>query len=117
MFVLSDFIDMREDGQGTAYEDALKIAARKHDIAGIRIYDQREAELPNVGIVELKDAESGRKIWVDTSSAKIRDNYHEDWTKRESAIIETLQRCKVDTVSIATGEDYVKSLIKLFKKR
>lgn len=117
IFILSDFIDMKEDSEGTAYEDSLKIAARKHDIAGIRIYDEREAELPNVGIVELKDAESGRKVWVDTSSAKVRNNYREDWIKREAAITQTLQRCRVDNVAVATGEDYVKTLIKLFKQR
>lgn len=116
IFILSDFIDMKETGE-PAYEDALKIAARKHDIAGIRVYDHRETELPDVGIVELKDAETGRKIWVDTSSSRIRKNYREDWERREGAIGQVLKRCKVDSVSVGTGEDYVKSLIKLFKQR
>ena len=116
VFLLSDFIETA-DGGAHGFEDTLKIAARKHDIVGIRIYDRREAELPDVGIVELKDAESGSKVWVDTSSRKIRQQYRENWLHSNAEIEKTLNRSKVDNVLVATGEDYVKSLIKLFKKR
>ncbi|MCD8103244.1 MAG: DUF58 domain-containing protein [Alistipes sp.] len=115
MFILSDFMDL--NGDGAAYEDALKIATRKHDIAGIRVYDRRETELPDVGIVELRDAETGKKVWVDTSSRKVRERYAGKWEEQSGIIDRTLKRCKVDNVTIATGEDYVKSLIKLFKTR
>ncbi len=115
VFLLSDFMDFQ--GENAAYDDALKIASGKHDIAGIRIYDRRETELPDVGIIELKDAESGKKIWVDTSSAAVRHHFSEEWNRCKNIIDTTLRRCKVDNVAIATGEDYVKSLIKLFKQR
>lgn len=114
-FVLSDFIDIKDDS--AAYEDALKIASGKHDLVGIRIYDRRETELPNVGFVELKDAETGRKVLIDTASAKTREIYSNNWIKTNDIIDKTLKRSRVDNVMIATGEDYVKSLIKLFKKR
>ena len=114
-FILSDFLDTKE-GE-SAFEEALKIASGKHDLVGIRIYDRRETELPDVGIVELQDAETGRKAWVDTSSRTVRDTYRRRWEESSRAIDTTLRRSRVDSVSVATGEDYVKSLIKLFKKR
>ena len=114
-FILSDFLDTKE-GE-SAFEEALKIASGKHDLVGIRIYDRRETELPDVGIVELQDAETGRKAWVDTSSCTVRDTYRRRWEESSRAIDTTLRRSRVDSVSVATGEDYVKSLIKLFKKR
>ncbi len=114
-FILSDFLDTKE-GE-SAFEEALKIASDKHDLVGIRIYDRRETELPDVGIVELQDAETGRKAWVDTSSRTVRDTYRRRWEENSQIIDTTLKRSRVDNVSIATGEDYVKSLIKLFKKR
>lgn len=115
MFILSDFLDL-DDGKAS-YEDALKIVTRKHDIVGIRVYDRRETSLPDVGMVELKDAETGRKIWVDTSSRKVRDHYSRRWEENAAVIDRTLKRCRVDNACVETGEDYVKSLIKLFKKR
>ncbi|MCD7968740.1 MAG: DUF58 domain-containing protein [Alistipes sp.] len=115
MFILSDFMDV-EQGEA-AYADALKIATRKHDIVGIRVFDRREAELPDVGIVELRDAESGKKIWVDTSSRKVRERYAEKWEELSSLTDQTLKRCKVDNVCVDTSEDYVKSLMKLFMAR
>ena len=114
-FILSDFLDTKE-GE-SAFEEALKIASGKHDLVGIRIYDRRETELPDVGIVELQDAETGRKAWVDTSSRTVRDTYRRRWEESCRVIDTTLKRSRVDNVSVATGEDYVKSLIKLFKKR
>lgn len=115
-FLLSDFMDTNADG-GTAFDDALKIATRKHDLVGIRVYDRRETELPDVGFIELCDAETGEKVWVDTASRKVRDEYRESWMHRSSQIDRTLNRAKVDNVTIDTGEDYVKSLMKLFRRR
>lgn len=115
-FLLSDFMDMNGEG-GAAFEDALKIATGKHDLVGIRVYDRRETELPDVGFIELRDAETGEKVWVDTASRRVRDEYRESWLRRSAQIDRTLNRAHVDSVAIDTGEDYVKSLMKLFKKR
>lgn len=114
-FILSDFMDT--DTIHARFEDALKIATGKHDLVGIRVYDHRETELPDVGIIEMQDAETGEKIWVDSSSAITRKAYADNWNKTNSLIDTALKRYRVDNVMIATGEDYVKSLIKLFKQR
>ena len=114
-FILSDFINSHADRQ--AAEDALKIATGKHDLVGIRVWDPREAELPDVGIVELEDSETGRKVWVDTSSRRVREHYATSWQEREQQIEELLRRNRIDSVKISTDEDYVSSLIKLFKQR
>lgn len=115
-FVLSDFMDC--DGvERVRFEDPLKIASGKHDLVGIRIYDLREESLPDVGILELQDAETGEKVWVDTSSASTRKAYADHWTKTNTLIDHALSRARVDNVRIATDEDYVKSLMKLFKRR
>lgn len=115
-FVLSDFMDC--DGvERVRFEYPLKIASGKHDLVGIRIYDRREESLPDVGILELQDAETGEKVWVDTSSASTRKAYADHWTKTNTLIDHALSRARVDNVRIATDEDYVKSLMKLFKRR
>ena len=114
-FILSDFMNSPRDA--AALEDSLKIAGSKHDLVGIRVWDRREAELPDVGIVELEDAETGRKVWVDTSSRRVREHYAESWTQRDAAITELLRRNRIDTAMIPTDGDYVVELIKLFKKR
>ena len=82
-----------------------------------RVYDPRETELPDVGIVELKDAESGRKVWVDTSSRAVRDHYAASWQRRSGEIEATLKHNRIDTAMISTDGDYVAELIKLFKQR
>ena len=115
-FLLSDLVDFDQQHQ-PRYEDALKIAGSKHDIVGIRIYDKREAELPDVGIIELQDAETGRKEWVDSSSRRVREHYAASWAERNEAIGELLRRNRIDTATISTEEDYVAELIKLFKQR
>ena len=114
-FILSDFMNSPRDA--AALEDSLKIAGSKHDLVGIRVWDRREAELPDVGIVELEDAETGRKVWVDTSSRRVREYYAESWAERDAAITELLRRNRIDTAMIPTDGDYVVELIKLFKKR
>ena len=115
-FLLSDLIDV--DGERKPrYEEALKIAANRHDISVINIYDPRERTLPNVGLVHVRDAETGRSSWVDTASAAVRPNYAA-WSREASEnALSTLRRYRIDTVSIATGDDYVKGLISFFKNR
>ena len=102
-FVLSDFMDTA-DGRAR-FEDALKIASGKHDMVGIRVYDRREQQLPDVGILELKDAETGEKVWVDTASRAVRDAYARNWEQTSALIDSSLKRCRVDNVKIATAED------------
>ena len=114
-FILSDFMNSPRDK--APLEDALKIAGSKHDLVGIRIYDRREAELPDVGIVELQDAETGGKVWLDTSSRSVREHYARSWEERSEAINELLRRNRIDTAMISTDGDYVVELIKLFKQR
>ncbi|MBO7584455.1 MAG: DUF58 domain-containing protein [Bacteroidales bacterium] len=115
-FLLSDMIDV--DSQcNPRYEDALKVAADRHDISVINIYDRREREIPSIGLVNVLDAESGRQMWVDTSSKAMRASY-EKWNAdvREKTR-QVLLRYRVDSVDIATDQDYVKGLISLFKHR
>ena len=114
-FILSDFMDT-EEGK-TRFEDAMKIASGKHDLVGIRIYDRREEALPDVGAIRMKDAETGEEVWVDTASRAVRNAYARHWEQTNALIDTSLKRCRVDSVMIATGEDYVASLIKLFKRR
>ncbi len=109
-FVLSDFIC-------PPFENSLKIAARKHDIVALHIYDRRETEMPPVGLVKFTDPESGREKWVDTTSGTVRENYRKNWLEHSSAITSLFARCGVDMTSVDTSTDYVKPLIKLFKRR
>jgi uncharacterized protein (DUF58 family) len=109
-FLISDF-------QSSNYSDALKIAARKHDLVGIRIYDRREAELPDVGLIRMQDAETGKLMWVDTSKAYTREHYRRSWEQHEKSLEELFARSGVDQVKIATDQNYVQPLINLFKKR
>lgn len=114
-FLLSDFLDPQKDIE--PLKDSLKVAASKHDLVAIRVSDPREAEIPNVGIVEMQDAESGRRIWVDTSSEEVREYYHQNWSTRREVMQEILRYNRVDVADISTDADYVKELIKLFKVR
>lgn len=114
-FVLSDFIDTTH--QYVRFEEALKIAAGKHDMVGIRVSDPRERELPDVGIVEFKDSETDRKVWIDTSSAVARTGYAEQWIRQSVEVDKVMKRCRVDKIDVQTDGDYVKELIKLFKRR
>ncbi len=115
-FLLSDMIDV--DSQcNPRYEDALKVAADRHDISVINIYDRREREIPSIGLVNVMDAETGRQMWVDTSSKAMRSSY-EKWNADVcEKTRQVLLRYRVDSVDIATDQDYVKGLISLFKHR
>lgn len=115
VFMLSDFLF--DAHQSDDVEEALKIAAGKHDLVGIRVSDMRERELPDVGLIEMSDAESGQCVWVDTGSRTVRERYTEAWDERRAATDALLRRYKVDTADIDTTADYVTELIKLFKQR
>ena len=110
-FLVSDFIDTHD------YYKSLSIANHKHDVIAIQVYDKREANMPNVGLLRVRDAERGTERWVDTSSRRVRQAYDKWWYERQQQMTETVQRCQVDLVSVATDEDYVKALMGLFKKR
>ena len=114
-FLLSDFLNSKHDDE--ALNDALKIATSRHDIIALKVSDPREKEMPDVGIVELQDAETARKVWVDTSSAAVRDHYAKAWAEREEKTREQLLHNRIDIADISTDSDYVVELIKLFKKR
>ncbi len=115
-FLLSDLIDVDQTGK-PRYEDALKVAVNRHDISVINIYDPRERELPNVGLLRVKDGESGEDLWIDTSDRKIRDSFARWNLSLYEQTMSTFRRYKVDCVSIRTDEDYVKGLVTLFKSR
>ena len=110
-FMLSDFIDDND------YRNALTIANRKHDIVAIQVYDRRLSELPDVGLMKVRDAETGHEQWIDTSSAKLRNAHHAWWKERQIRLAETFTKSNVDSVSVRTDQDYVKSLLNLFAKR
>ncbi|MBO5833074.1 MAG: DUF58 domain-containing protein [Alistipes sp.] len=114
-FLLSDLINAPADMP--KLEDALKIASSKHDIMAIRIYDKRDRELPDVGIIEVEDAETGARSWLDTSSRRVREFWSEDYNARNEAMASLLRHNRVDMAEVATDGDYVKELIKMFKKR
>lgn len=109
-FLISDFMDDN-------FEDALKIVSKKHDMIGLRIYDILETELPNVGLMKVKDAETGQFTWIDTGSLHVRNSYKDIYKKRQTELNDQLMHAGVDYVSIAAHEDYVKPLMRLFKKR
>ncbi len=115
-FLLSDMLDL-DANRHPRYEDALKIAAGRHDISVIDIYDPRERCIPNVGLVHARDAETGRDRWINTSSAEVRRNYEAWGREADDRTRNLLRRYHVDSVRIATGEDYVKSLVAFFKNR
>ncbi|MEF8985387.1 MAG: DUF58 domain-containing protein [Bacteroidales bacterium] len=116
-FVISDFFDQDPDTYRMNYEESLRIANNKHDIIGLQIYDRRETELPPVGLIKMRDAETGEYVWVDSSSKKIRKAFHHWWNTTSQNIKTTFSQAGVDYTSIATDEDYVKPLIGLFKRR
>jgi len=111
-FVISDFMDNL-----SSMEQALSIANNKHDMVGLRIYDERETELPSVGMIKLKDAETGEYLWVDSSSRRVRESYNNYWSEKNRNLDILLKKTGLDYVNISTREDYVKSLVALFKKR
>lgn len=110
-FLISDFINKG------SFKDALTIANRKHDVVAIQVYDRRETELPSVGLLKIKDAETGKEQWIDSSSTRVREAYKEWWERRQTEMSDAFKKCRVDSVSVRTEDDYVKALIALFDKR
>lgn len=110
-FLISDFIDNH------SYDKALTIASSKHDVIGIQVYDKRDSNLPDIGLMKMRDLESGAEKWINTSSAKVRKAYGKWWYNRQQTMIEALRHARVDHISVATDEDYVKALMSLFKNR
>lgn len=110
-FLISDFIDDKD------YQKAMSITNSKHDLIAIQVYDKRDEQMPDVGLVKARDAESGAEKWINTSSAKVRQAYNRWWYVRQQKMTEAMQRSQVDLASVATDEDYVKALMGLFKRR
>lgn len=110
-FLVSDFIDESD------YSKALSIANHKHDLIAVQVYDKREMQLPDVGLMRVYDAETGEERWINTSSKKVRETYQRWWYQRQLKMSEKLQHSRVDLASIATDEDYTKALLALFKRR
>ena len=110
VFVLSDFIDK-------GYEDSLRIAKKRHDIIGIKVFDQLEYELPNIGLLRVKDSESDEATLIDTASRKVRDNYNERFKENHEYYKNAFRKSGADTLNINTKEDYVKPLMRFFKSR
>ncbi len=117
-FLISDCISdwYRKPAEAKQMEKALMITANRHDISLIQIYDRRDAELPNVGLLKVNDAETGKRLWVDTAVQSVRDNYAADWQKQQDALNTLLTKTGTNSISIRTDEDYVKALMKLFQK-
>ena len=109
-FILSDFMD-------TNFDKSLKIARNKHDIIALRIHDEREETLPNVGLIKVEDAESGQTRWMDSSNKQVRTNYNNNYREFEKDLKQTLQSSGVDHINIKTGKDYIKPLMSFFKNR
>ena len=110
-FLISDFIDNND------FRNAMTIANRKHDVVAIQVYDRRLAELPRVGLIKVRDSESGEEMFVDTSSSKVQAAQREWWREQKARLEDTLNRSRVDSVSISTDGDYVKALMTLFAQR
>ncbi len=115
-FVLSDMIDVNEDGN-PRYEEALKVAVNRHDISVINVYDPLERDVPDVGLLHVKDAETGQDAWVNTTSKSVRQSYKEWFRRMEKSSKSLLNKHKVDNVSIAVDSDYVLGLMALFQSK
>ena len=115
-FLLSDFVDFSSEGE-PRFVDPLRIASNKHDLVGVRVYDPREETLPDAGLIRLRDAETGDIRWIDSSSQRVRETYAKLAEQRQIILQKLFSRARVDWVSVATTEDYVYPLIKLFKQR
>lgn len=115
-FILSDMLDVSSNGI-PVYEDAIKVAINRHDISVIRVYDRREKSIPDVGIVNVKDSETGETSYVNTSSKKVRMAYANWFNNMEKEFSNLCNRYGIDNVSIETSDDYVKGLIAFFRRR
>ena len=111
VFLLSDFFDPKD------YSQQLIIANRKHDVCALQIYDQRMQEIPDVGLMKVRDTETGYEMYIDTSSKAVRTAHHEWWIQNQARLNEVLTHSNIDCTHLRTDEDYVKGLMGLFKRR
>lgn len=111
-FLISDMIQ-----EADSYNTTLGLVARKHDLVGIRAYDQYEVELPNLGLVQVEDSETGERLWIDSSSPSVRKSYRKQYTSLIESNADVYRRRGIDLVHLPTGEDFAPELIKLFKRR
>lgn len=110
-FLISDLIDTHD------YTQSLMIASRKHDLVTLQVYDKRDCEMPNVGLVKMRDLETGETAWIDTSSKSVRKTYAKAWYDRQQWISSVMTKSGVDMTAIATDEDFVKALLGMFRRR
>lgn len=110
-FLVSDFI------HDVDYAKPITVASSKHDLMAIQVYDRRDSQMPSVGLIRVRDLESGQESWVDTTSKSVRKNFNKAWYVRQQQINKTFTESGIDSASIATDEDYVKALITLLKRR
>lgn len=110
-FLLSDFIDESD------YYTSMSVANRKHEIAALQVFDERDTRLPDVGLIRMSDLETGREMWVDTSSSMVRKEYEKAWYRLKQRVASITARCGVDYISIRTDKDYVKALLEMFRRR
>jgi uncharacterized protein (DUF58 family) len=116
-FIISDFVGAYPQPlpKGKGVTDPITIASRKHDLSAIQIYDRRDAEMPNVGLLKVRDPETGARVWADTSLKSVRDAYAKAWNDQQEALEKMYSKTGMNHVSMRTDEDYVKKLMQLFK--
>ncbi len=110
-FLISDFIDQHD------YSKALTVACNRHDVIALQVYNRRDSQMPNVGLMRVADLETGHERWIDTSLGSVRRAYNKWWYERQQSMTEIMHRNRIDSVSVATDEDYVKALMTMFKQR
>jgi uncharacterized protein (DUF58 family) len=115
-FVISDFMEDASPGK-IPFEDALKLANKKHDVVALQIYDERETNLPDVGLIRLRHAETGDVLNVDTGNEQVRANYKKSWDTRQKQLAESFARSGVDKAVLRSDLSYVQPLMQMFKKR
>ena len=115
-FLLSDMMDTDADG-APRYEDAIKVAASRHDLSVIKVFDPRERTIPDIGLVNVKDSETGETAWINTSSPKVREAYAKAAQDADMKATKLMRQYQIDSVDISTGSDYVKGLMAFFDRR
>lgn len=117
-FLISDFMDPEFSATPEKKGEVapVVIAARKHDLNAIQIYDRRDAEMPNVGLIKVRDPETGKRVWADTSLSSVREAYAQAWRDQQNALETVYTKTGIHNISLRTDEDYVKALMRLFKQ-
>lgn len=115
--LISDFYIKHDANEYLRFEHILTIANHKHDMVAVQVYDKRAKSLPNIGLMKVRDAETGHEMLIDTTSAKLRQTHTAYWLEREANLKQTFMKSGVDWTSVATDEDYVKAMMRLFAQR